>query len=382
MPIRRFTRKPAFRRRRVKRYNRRRVKSTFRNRKRMSKPQRGLNLLRALVTGEQLPEVTFAKMRFVAPQVQYYLTDTSGEYSTGGFAAPSRRTFCINNLVKPCVASLIAPVVNYKGIWNALYSDYLVLGAKCHVVLRKSNLMNAYNIAGPLENVGTAMTITPTPNGYWYFRYQYGPYGHPINLADEPSYGVVAPWQNIVDFLNDTSVSYSRDMRTWYAGAQETRSGTVGTYPAIPSRNVLFRHSTRDAIHLTYRFSAKKMFKDPTMLDPRKNVAALSSLDYWNSLSSTADPQHPVYIRFGYVSFDGSGAAHYSYPDPCTFFGQITIDYFTALKGPIDPKDTQSVSRMAEIFSAKAAMEKEEWDKYVEADDNELMSDPEDEVAN
>lgn len=365
-------RKPRFRRsrrrfikrRRTRRFQRR-YRSTFKRRQRRPRRYfRGtmMDLTKKMVMGESLPYIGFGRARYAGVHMWYPYTADSTNYD------PS--TFQINAIVGAEVSS--PGKINYGGLYNVLYDQYLVLGAKFVVNLQPCPVSHV-----PTGTVLESQSVTgPKPgnhpfSGYWYMRFYYpglnnasmatDSIGVPINLAasDSASADLPVRWKREIDFLQDKSVIYTKDMRSWYSAYHEQHITNATTYTNL-NRELGVWVKARGPT-LKFKFSAKKQYRQQNILAGHFGTDTSDENPFWADWASV--PSVPFLLRFGYVAFDYSsnGAASQT----LTFFPpllqayrcQVSIDYYLAMRMPTNLTTLETATGLSALVQARAEKE-------------------------
>jgi len=372
-------RRSTYRRRYRRRFNRRRpLKTTvFRRRRPMRKYNQGALSLRGLASGDRLPELAFGRCRYVG-------APTPMDFDGGTIYV--NKTIMINNIVRPFVYSVSTDTdhsVRYYGLYNLLYGRYAVLGARIKIRIVPSLFTVApigetslYGVDAIRSSSTTQATANYNPTGYWYVRLclinASGQVveGHPVNLADD----VIQPWSHAADLMGDRSVAWSRDGRVWNTGIKE-RMGANNEL-LVRERYLSTATGFSKGVTLTYKYSAKKQWKD-------KDILVESTSGHWANIkydgSNTWQPRDMAFLRIGYVSFNGN-SVHYRYPMHMPFYATTEIDYYCAFRDPVDPHslETALTGNLATRNATSDNAEQEYMEVKVREED-EMFSDEEEE---
>lgn len=348
-----------FRRRRLFR-GRRRFRSTFKRRqKRVRVNARGSirSLYRKMVVGASLPWIAFGKCRYAG--VSRW---TSSIYGTNPSDNYIPATYQLNSLVGN--AQTNAGNINYFGLFNVLYEQYIVLGAKISIHLSPQIMPSIGSATAPLPDIYTAgVPGTNVYPGYFYLRYFYpGMDGDPesqvgvlvdTNNPDSANTALAARWDREIDFLQDKSVVYTRDFRRWYSALHENYSGsTAGT-----KNRELGAYLSPKGTKLVFKFSAKKMYRLKSLISD--SFANGSTNPFWADFGT--DPSIPFFIRFGYVSFNylatgpEAQTLQFNYPVRMDFRSQVEVDYYCAFRRPLESASTRSLDKVQEVISSRLA---------------------------
>lgn len=360
----RFKRRFSRRRRFVRRFARR-YKSTFKRRQR--KPRRCfrgtmMDLTKKMVVGESLPYIGFGRARYAGVHMWYPYTTDGSNYDPC--------TFQINAIVGAEVSS--PGKINYGGLYNVLYDQYLVLGAKFVVNLQPCPVSHV-----PTGTVLESQSATgPKPgnhpfSGYWYMRMYYpglnnasmatDSIGVPINLAGSDSASADLPvrWKREIDFLQDKSVIYTKDMRSWYSAYHEQHITNATTYTNL-NRELGVWVKARGPT-LKFKFSAKKQYRQQNILAGHFGTDTSDENPFWSDWASV--PSVPFLLRFGYVAFDYSsnGAASQTLvfmpPLLQAYRCQVSIDYYLAMRIPTNLTTLETATGLSALVQARAEKE-------------------------
>lgn len=369
----RFRSRRVFRRRRfTKRKSfRRRIPSTFR--RRQKKPRRNMrgsmmNLGRKMVVGQSLPFIGFGRCRY-SGVYQFPMTGTNTNLC-------NTSTWQVNQVGGSFMSGV--GEFNYSSIYKLLYKEYLVLGTKIKINLQPSLIRTLTSSTQKLNDQGSGEPGTTIWPGYWYLRVYYpglsaitdpdSRMGVPISMTvpDNSNSDLAARWKREIDFLNDRSVIYTRDMRSWYYGLHESAVGT--TFNSL-SRE-LGVHVKARGPSLIYKFSAKKMYRQKNLLAghfARTDANFNAANPFWAEWNQS--PLVPVFIRFGYVRFDysvngpESQTLHWVPPVLNDYRAQVEIDYALALRVPTNTDDLRDAEVTADLMSKRALAEKAEVER-------------------
>lgn len=316
--------------------------------KRMTRYNRSpLALQYRLQAGQDLPETTFVRLHWRGSQNVDFSVNTRA--STGNINAIKGRTLCLNDISSsPYLAapsshfpSLIHGI-NYKPMWESLYEQWLVLGAKLTLKISPKFYPSAFANNGLNTDPGTVVPANAQP-GYFYIRVNYertntsgttSMVGHPIefvNTVDDNQDERI--WPDLRSFLTDTTVTYKKDhtrVSTKLHMTNESGSKFDNTNNAVdlfPTASHTYEIETNNKpTYLTANFSAKKHFEE-------KNP--LTNLPFLDWSSSLAAP-YQFKVRYGYIGFDATGRFSYHIPidREQSKFVETDINYFVALRGP------------------------------------------------
>lgn len=352
---RRFVRRTRFRRRRTFRRFRFR-RNTFarktgyrRVRRRQRANARGSirSLYRKMITGESLPYIAFGKAR---------LNQVFTQNFTPTITQP---TYVLNSLAPQVLTG--ATDINYNGLYNLLYQEYLVLGAKLRLKIIPNTPPALGSDATRINQQTTGNSTANGSNGYWYLRYYYpgrvagdtdSIIGVPITNQEATDSVLAARWAREIDFLQDRSVVFSRDGRSWYTALHESRNDANDAYLNLTSELGVWNRDK--GVTLSFGFSARKIYRMPSILSGASGQASTDENPFWAPFNS--DPSVPLMVRLGYVSFfyqAGTPTLRF-YPTLSQSFKIYgAIDYFCAFRRPTDTSTLRSVPSMAALLQKR-----------------------------
>jgi len=366
-----YTKRPMYANPLMKRKRKGKGKSIFKRKfKKMRKYNRAkLHLQNRLQLGENLPYTSFCKAYYRGSSVLDF--GTNAPMPAAALPIPVGRSFCLNDIsTSPWLGSTVGSYagaamntsIRWNSMWQTLYEQYLVLGAKMNLTIKPCAYPNA--LAPPLPESGGIQHQVPfgAQPGYYYIRayYKRAPYltaddvGHPIGVVQDSSGGpgdddmAEDYWPTLKDFLSDPTVTWKKDPTVV---RQQTRFVTPATIDITTGTNVLLTptsqveysiESSNKPINLSVTFSAKKHFEE-------QNIMRNGTWATWDT--SLADSRQ-FRVRFGYIGFNGGGTTDYHIPLDRNFFRfcEVDIRYFVALRNPRIGPSTEFVPPTADAF--------------------------------
>jgi len=309
-----------------------------------------LMLYKRLVTGQPLPESTFAKLHWRGSGNLTFVVNTAAPSAPGNI--PFQRSLVLNDIRGSPMMGSFAPTspwlepFRYFALWKLLYRDYLVLGAKIRVSIKQTSW--PIRIAGPEPDTSNFLENSVPLNaqpGYYYIRCYYfraspvigggarDSVGHPIDTSAQSKSEQY--WSCLSEFLQDTTVTWKKDPITIrrklaFSTPAVIQNNSEGEFAMYPTSAVNYEvECSSKPIVLTAGFSAKKHWEDTNILrnGPWRNLmsgAALPDVDQFR-------------VRFGYIGFDASGQVSYHIPldrQP-ERFAEIDVKYAVAWRTPL-----------------------------------------------
>lgn len=328
--------------------------------KRMRRGNKGkLSLQQRLQSGMSLPNTTFAKLHWRGSQLIYFVTARKDQPPTSGpVSFVNTRSFCLNDLSSPPSfdgSPEFLHHVNYSRMWEQLYREYQVFGAKARFKLNPALLPTGLSTAQRVSNDSTVAYVPENAQpGYWYVRAYYtrrgsrhnsnpDTVGHPIarftsSQLDDKSEEY---WGSLREFLSDPTVTYVKDKTNIRTKIHVHSSSKInGNQPPVElvplsekttSTSYEIETSTKP-VTLTVNFSAKKHFEDK---NPMTNGP-------WRDWDTQLDLDEQFNVRIGYIGFDATGSVAYHCPVDRTLgrFVEVDISYFVGFRDPlISPHD-------------------------------------------
>lgn len=331
-----------------------------------------------------MPEVAFGRAKYISAPKQ---TSFSSNIGIEGYD----RRIGINNVVRPYGGNTgpDAHSVRYAGLYNLLYKQYCVLGAKLRLKITPAMFSTETNAGGVglygIDRIRQdSNPATPSvyanynPQGYFYIRIAtYNSTGIIEGHSTAgPEDDIMTPiWAHPADFFNDRTVTWSRDYRRWYTGIEEN---------VASDNTLLVRKRTLNTVtggrnpssYITFNYSAKKQFEI-------KEVVNVNS-GHWANLAYDGAgnhiPQYRAYLQYGYVSFTDNGPV-FRYPMDMPFYVTTEIDYYCAFRVPIEPHELEdNVTTLNAIRARVAEMPEDGFDVEEESDEEPFGDNVEDQL--
>lgn len=324
--------------------------------KRMRRNNKGtLSLQDRLQSGKSLPNVTFARL--------FWRGSGNVAFQGVGKEAINRPNglndlyYTLNDITNSPSWSYQTNLnhgVTYAPLWQSLYREYMVYGAKINFKISPTILSDfKSNLPNPTPNTGTDSSVPANAQpGYWYVRAYYHrnptvttpePVGDFMDRSPSNDLGRENHWPNLRSFLSDPTVTYKKDTTVVRTQLQiqapyglTTSGGTniQGTIPTIPSATTttVIESSTKP-VTLSVNYSAKKHH---SVMNPAQDLN-------WNNFATSPNEISSFSVRIGYIGFHNDGTVAYHSPIDRNFkrFVETEVQYFVSFRGPkIDPHDS------------------------------------------
>lgn len=326
--------------------------------KRMRRGNKGkLSLQQRLQSGMSLPNTTFAKLHWRGSSMMGFHTCTPGVVpsdATRRFV--DTRSFCLNDLSSPpsfAGSPEFQHHVTYSRMWNQLYKEYQVFGAKAKFRLT-APLLPKYLSAtkNAVDNSNDSTVPFNAQPGYWYVRAYYTRRSNDTGVPDSVGHPITRGttalddkteeyWGSLREFLTDPTVTYIKDKTNIRSKihvhssakitGQEGDTSSVDFGDKVTSTSYEIETSTKP-VTLSVNFSAKKHFED-------KNPMTNGPWKDWDNPLAQNDQFN---VRLGYIGFDETGSVAYHVPvdRSQSRFVEVDISYFVGFRHPlITPHD-------------------------------------------
>lgn len=307
-----------------------------------------LSLQDRLQSGKSLPNTTFARLFWRGSEAVNL--GASGSTVVSRFASLNSLNYTINDLGSSPSWSTNTNMqhgVTYAPLWQSLYNEYMVYGAKINIKLSPMYTPTYMsNLSHLTSGVSNSVPADAQP-GYWYARayYQRNPsnipeaVGHPILRSPTLDVQKEDYWPSLREFLSDPTVTYVRDTTNiktkihLHSSSAKLDYASTTAVNLVPTTNTSYEiETTNRPINLTVNYSAKKHH---SVKNPAQDLK-------WSSFGSSMPEDYQFNVRFGYIGFDSTGKFAYHSPVDRRYlrFCEAEVQYFVSFRGPrVSPHD-------------------------------------------